>query len=336
MKIGMVWDFAAAASHYRVVYPCEMMRRRGHEIVYSDEGQADISKLRECDVVLHYRRCDDETYGATRQLVRAGVPIVYDNDDDYLLMPEEHPRYGEFGPEGVKHLFANTLRIAKLASVMTTTTAPVAARYREHGIDRLEVIPNYLRPVGAIHPGREHEGFVIGWVAGLEHEGDARRIGIANTLERVLARHEDVVVECIGVDLGLSQRSDRYFHYPSLPFPELQDRVAGFDIGLAPLADTAFNRARSDIKVKEYAACGIPWIASPVGPYRGLGESEGGRLVSDDGWFEALDRLVRKGRERKRLATLGRQWARTQTISAVADRYEAILKATALVPAGAG
>src|SRR5207249_1565318 len=80
-------------------------------------------------------------------------------------------------------------------------------------------------------------------------------------------------------------------------FLELPHRIGSFDIGLAPLADLPGNRARSDIKVKEYAASGVPWLASPVGPYVQLGEEQGGRLVPDDLWFEALDRLVSRRRE---------------------------------------
>jgi glycosyltransferase involved in cell wall biosynthesis len=100
--------------------------------------------------------------------------------------------------------------------------------------------------------------------------------------------------------------------------------VGGFDIGIAPIADLPGNRARSDIKVKEYAASGVPWLASPVGPYVGLGEPEGGRLVPDDGWFEALDRLVSRRRERKRLGRRGERWAKGQTIDAGADRWESV------------
>src|SRR5207302_1085104 len=81
----------------------------------------------------------------------------------------------------------------------------------------------------------------------------------------------------------------RYRHDPYLPFAELPRRLSRWDIGIAPLADIPFNLARSDIKLKEYAASELPWLASPVGPYAGHGEAQGGRLVPDDGWFEALN-----------------------------------------------
>jgi hypothetical protein len=52
------------------------------------------------------------------------------------------------------------------------------------------------------------------------------------------------------------------------------------------------------VRVKEYAAAGVRWLASPIGPYAGLGEKQGGRLVPDGRWFEELDRLIRDERAR--------------------------------------
>ncbi|MBI4743223.1 MAG: hypothetical protein HY776_00055, partial [Actinobacteria bacterium] len=43
--------------------------------------------------------------------------------------------------------------------------------------------------------------------------------------------------------------------------------VANIDIGLAPLADTVFNRCKSDLKLLEYGILGIPSVASYTGPY---------------------------------------------------------------------
>jgi hypothetical protein len=43
--------------------------------------------------------------------------------------------------------------------------------------------------------------------------------------------------------------------------------MAGIDIGLVPLEARDYNRAKSALKGMEYAACGIPFVASPSPEY---------------------------------------------------------------------
>ena len=45
----------------------------------------------------------------------------------------------------------------------------------------------------------------------------------------------------------------------------IYNEIVQFDIGIAPLLDTEFNRAKSAYKMKQYLSCGIPVLASPVG-----------------------------------------------------------------------
>ena len=70
----------------------------------------------------------------------------------------------------------------------------------------------------------------------------------------------------------------------------------------------SFNRVRSNIKVKEYAAGGVPWLGSPIGPYKELGAEQGGRLVPDYGWGEALTDLVSDARRAPSLAERAAAW----------------------------
>src|SRR4029077_15407965 len=116
---------------------------------------------------------------------------------------------------------------------------------------------------------------------------DFEQLQLRETLERLLTRHQHLEVISIGLGLGL--RSRRYRHFPITLYGELPDLLVHFDIGIAPIADVRFTRSRSTIKVKEYAAMGVPWLASPIGPYVGLGEEQGGRLVADDRWYEELE-----------------------------------------------
>ncbi len=139
----------------------------------------------------------------------------------------------------------------------------------------------------------------------------------------MLEERPNVTVETIGVDLDLG--SPRYRRHGVVGLMELPELVSGFDIGLAPLADIPFNRARSNVKLKEYGAVGVPWLASPIGPYVGLGEEQGGRLVTDDRWYEEILSMVDDDRRRGQLAQTAHRWAQSQTIRQLGGQWEAIL-----------
>jgi glycosyltransferase involved in cell wall biosynthesis len=336
MRLGAVW-IANSNANYRAIDPLNAMVRRGHDVVWpaTPDGAADL-RLAGCDIVHVYRRADDQTRRVLAELERGGTAITYDNDDDLTAVPKESPDYRKFGGVTGQRLFAMSVKLARHARVFTTTNEVLEERYRRAGVDRVEVIGNYLAPEMP-RPRRPHDGVVIGWVAGIDHQSDVVRIRIADALERVVAKHANVRVECIGLNLALPER---YRHDRLVQFRQLPERIGGFDIGIAPLANLPGNWARSDIKLKEYAASGVPWLASPIGPYRGLGEKEGGRLVPDDRWYEALDRLVTSHEERRLLGENALAWARGQTLNAVADRWERVFSEAAggraTMPTGPG
>ena len=326
MRLGVVWEHGSNAQ-YRAFQPMRAMARRGHQVVWppSTQGEADPQRLVGCDVVHVYRRIDPNTRSVVAELTRRGVPVIYDNDDDFISLPKESPSYKKVGGLAGRRAFAAMVKAARAAACFTTTTHSLAEIYRRAGVSRIEVIGNYLAP-DTPRPRSARDGFVIGWVGGVDHRADVARIPIVKALERVLSEHAEARVECIGVNLGLSRR---YRHDARVEFEELPARIGAWDVGIAPLADIPFNRARSDIKLKEYAISGVPWLASPVGPYRDLGEEQGGRLVADDSWFDALEDLITRPREHRKLARKAHKWARGQTIDAAIDRWEKVFASAA-------
>ncbi len=79
--------------------------------------------------------------------------------------------------------------------------------------------------------------------------------------------------------------------------------LPGWDIGLAPLADTPSNRTRSPIQAILYAALGLTVLASDVHAYRGsIADGSAGQLVPNDrnAWYAALDWLIRDPALRRR------------------------------------
>lgn len=322
MRVGVVTDLTAANSMYRAV-AIEELRSRGHEVRVVASDRARAAELRDCDVVHVYRDHDERTRQLATTLRTEGVAITWDNDDDYSAGPEGTRGAIRRGGIHAQRFLSEMSRMMQLADVVTTTSPLLAEDYRTRGAERVEVVENYLPACYRAPEPARREDVVVGWVAGNEHLYDLRHLGIAETLQRLLGEHERMRVVSIGLDLRFAD--ERYRYIPRVQYGDLAGCVAGFDVGIAPLADIRFNRARSNVKLKEYAGAGVPWLASPIGPYRGLGEKQGGRLVADDGWDDALRRLVAGARERRKLGKRAAKWARGQTVARNLDRWERAL-----------
>lgn len=326
MRIAVVGMHAGANTYYRALNPARALGDRGHAVKYFgvEDPTMGLDALRGFDVALIYRHCTKTAQQLAAALRKAGIAVVYDDDDMVGSVTSDHPGRRDFGGLSGVALQQRVKQMLRTAHVVTTPSPTLAAQYRET-TDDVRVIENYLPDDFAAGRRGSHQGLVVGWVAGAEHRIDRDRLRLRDTLERLLSAHPELRVMTIGIALGIA--SERCENVSYIEFPELGPALAGFDVGLAPLADVPINRARSNSKVKEYAAVGVPWLASPVGPYRDLGEAQGGRLVPDDGWHEAIERLLTRDRERRKLAKRATRWGRDQAIGKHAQAWEVALQA---------
>jgi glycosyltransferase involved in cell wall biosynthesis len=309
-------------AYYRAIGPLQQLERKGHQVVWPPEesGAVEPGRLADCDLVHVYRSSDPDTRRVLGELSRAGTAISWDNDYDPTNVPKESPNYPGIGGVEGQRFFAQQLKVARLADTVSSPSEHLSERFRRAGLARVETVRNHLFAASVRDP-QPHNGIVIGWVAGPEHRADVARIPIVDALRRILADYPTVRVECVGIDLALDEQ---YRHDPELPFEELPARISRFDFGIAPLADIPLNHSRSDIKLKEYGAAGVPWLASPVGPYADLGVQQGGRLVPDGEWYEALRWMIVKQEHRAQLAENAANWARQKTLARAASQWEQI------------
>lgn len=331
MKLGAVYINEQVNAFYRLYLPMLTMIERGHEVVevLQERGTPlPVERLLDCELVhIHRLLLTDDDDDCLARLREAGVAVGLDDDDDTQAAPPElEPFLAEGSLVRAKRDFARLLARAPQTDLFTTPSDELADRFEQAGAANVEVIDNYLP--GAFHRVQPHghEGIVIGWHAANEHALDVEALGLREVLLDLLARHADLRVVTIGIDLALEH--ERYRREEFLPIAELTQRLADFDIGLVPLADTPFNRARSNVKAREYAAAGVPWLASPVGPYDALGREEGGVLVEDGDWHGALDELIRSRRERRKLAKQAKGWAERETIWNMAGVWEQAFRDT--------
>jgi glycosyltransferase involved in cell wall biosynthesis len=292
------------SSSYRALHPLTELTRRGHliatymepeDLTPSDEDLAVI--LEDFDVAFIARYIEPEAVQLAKRLTDGGMGVVWDYDDDVVRAER---RAGFDG-------------MAETVDVITTTNELLADRYREIGARNVAIVPNYLTRPSLATPRRRHDGTVLGYIGWVDHQDDWDALGLQEIVEDLLDAHDDLRVESVGpIDLRLP--AERYHSYGVLNFDQLPQAIAGFDVAIAPLIDKLGNRMRSNIKLKEYAIAGVPWLASDYGPYVDYGEEQGGRLVRDDEWFDALHGLLCDGKAQRKLAKRGQKWAKEQTL----------------------
>jgi hypothetical protein len=123
--------------------------------------------------------------------------------------------------------FTDILKATRLADLATTLSRVLADRYREAGANHVAVIENHLDPsgMGDLGSGSRHDGVVVAWVAGKEHEADIPHLPVVEALERLLEGHPRVRVVSLGLRLPLD--SERYEYRRRVPFGELLGAMRG-------------------------------------------------------------------------------------------------------------
>jgi len=161
--------------------------------------------------------------------------------------------------------------------VITTSTPYLAERLAERFPADIVQIPNFIDVHRFAPVDHDVDVPTIGWVGATEsRSGDLGEL--KGTLGQLRGQahfqhsgHLDGA-PLFADEVGLSPAEVRVRPRSSVvDYPSLLD----FQIGLVPLRITPFNEAKSDLKGLEYAACGIPFVASPSGVYRDLAAAWG-------------------------------------------------------------
>ncbi len=326
VRITALIPEAIVNSIYRSLVPMQALAYRGHSIHVEERNEiVDGKLLFESDVVHFLRFNHRPMIRMARALREAGVAVVWDNDDNLMASQRGNPNYRHHSGLRGQALFTQMTAMMRAAHIVTTPSTFLADLYERASGAEVRLMPNHLPPTFT-RPERvmPHAGVRVLWVGALEHQRDDEQLAIRSVLERMLIRHQHVEVGTVGLNLGLT--SHRYSHFGIIPYGELAEIIANYDIAIAPIAESEFNRGRSDVKLKEYAAAGTPWLASPIGPYAGMGEEQGGRLVADDAWYEELERLILDPDDRRRLGRRGRMWAQGETIDAHVEEWEQLFE----------
>lgn len=167
---------------------------------------------------------------------------------------------------------------------------------------------------------KESDSIVIGYFSGsITHNADFEIVLPA--LVSVMEEYENVRL-LIGGELTLPEEllkfGDRVDTFSFCGWQRLTFHIAKCDINIAPLADSLFNRAKSENKWVEAALLKIPTIASNVGAFAdSIEDRKTGILCKNDtqSWKNALVELISSSERREELGCAAYRYCRENRIS---------------------
>ena len=226
------------------------------------------------------------------QAIRDQKPCFMEVDDYFKGVPYYNVAYAANRPGDSQDFWATRQMIESKGIICSTEY--LAEQYGKYN-PCTKVIPNCIdfKLWDSIHANGELKTKVrVGWIGGATHSGDL--LIIKDALYSLLEKNKNMEVYIVSAPPPSDWPKHENLHmvHDWKPIDEYPQAVKkwSFDIGLVPLRDNMFNRAKSNLRYLEYSACKIPTVASPVKPFQ---KDFVGKLASyDKEWIQNIDEFI--------------------------------------------
>ena len=294
----------SGCGEYRIKIPLGELAKNGHEVKMMAGGSGSLAEGYQ---VIVAQRTDKYDALPVWRRFKSRSRLVYEIDDDVfnttLVNWMAHRVYSK--PD-VQDAVAHA---AEVADLVTVTTEPLAGVMRRHN-PNVVVIPNHVPSEVFDIERRRPQRLTVGWSGGASHGADLAMV--APHLRRVVDRCK-VDLHLVGTDYSETiRRPCRFTPWNQTHTADGYYANIDFDIGIAPLTGTEFDRSKSHIKALEYAALSIPVVATDLEPYRDfVVDGVTGFLVRHEHeWFKRLRELANDAAMREEMGAKAKQVAR--------------------------
>jgi len=322
LKVKFQSHTSGACKFFRATQPANYLDYATVE----DEWDSDTS----ADLTVICRAVHEEVYHCMKYLQREGKKVLYEWDDYFFDISKYNPAKGAYTE---KELNMTNAFLYEADGVICSTNY-LAKLTKKHTSKPIYVLPNGIDmakydKIAALK--KPHDTINIGYMGSATHLADIYGTECWRAIILIMNEFKNVRLVLKGYDFTQTD----YFNH-------LRDRIdileggddyqidmLKFDIGLAPLQDTDFNRAKSNLKFLEYSALGIPTVASRVKAYKCINHNITGMLVDNKltYWYLALKELVTNEMTRKRLAFNANAYVRkTFDAPLIATKYTEVFK----------
>lgn len=328
---------------YRMIFPAQALAAQGVDVRIVEPGMKDgvggeldmhtgrlvrAAVPGDADVVVMQRVSMINLVDAVPMLRAQGVAVVVDMDDDMGRIDPNNPAFAGLHPRfgrNPKHNWNFAAQACRAATAVTVSTPELLRVYASHG--RGTVLENRVPAAYLRHERVDSD--LIGWPGSVHsHPLDLQQVGPAIARLGRAGFGYRGVGSVVGLQqaLGLDAEPDTC---GDVEFTDWPAAVAQLGVGLAPLADTAFNGSKSWLKLLEMSAVGVPWVASPRAEYQRYATMFGGGVLAETpkDWFKQVGRLCRDATLRQALSEAGRRGAALNTYEGHAWRWAEVWEA---------
>jgi glycosyltransferase involved in cell wall biosynthesis len=226
-------------------------------------------------------------------LRRYARKVIFDFDDAIMYSADEPEK--ECSPRKYSRPFERTVKLSDLVIAGNSYLAQLAERFSSN----VEVVPTGLDINSYKLDSRPEKG------------GKVRLVWIGSQSTLKYLKQITPVLEIIGErfdNIVLRIICDSFFALQNMQVERcrwsLETQAAdlvGSDIGLSPLEDDRFTRGKCGFKILQYAASGLPVVASPAGVNSDYVKPGITGLLADSTskWVDALAELIEKPMLRK-------------------------------------
>jgi hypothetical protein len=243
--------------------------------------------------VFIWQRKVPPSFVAQEDLIRRGYLIILEMDDDPLHW---------------KSMFEKDDYLAlRSCHGIQTSTEPLAEFFRQYN-PQVAVFPNQITELSPLRDF-SRQGPARLFFGAVNREADWPELipGLNACLSRTAHQVTVVHDRCFFDALTTENKT----FVPFCPYPQYQQLLAQSDLALLPLADTRFNRMKSDLKFLECAANGVVALASPIVYADTIQEGKTGLIYQSPQEFgQKLELLLSDHSQRQQIATEAYSWVK--------------------------
>jgi glycosyltransferase, putative len=315
--IDGVENIIPQCTRYRVLNKAEQLRKNGFAVKVVNASEFSLAQAQYASHIIIYRAPWSTQLQLLCDLAREEhKPIYFDIDDlvfDTLYTDQLSYTQGLSEKEkgnydaGVKN-YGKMLAACDGAITSTTQLKEELIKYKDTVLLNRNLASSELIAVSSQFLKEDFgadDRIKIGYFSGsISHNENFELIKPA--IKEVLDNYPFVELHIVGhldIPQDMKQYTQRIIIHEYVDWKALPQLISQVDINLAPLVDSVFNRAKSEIKWIEAALVKVPTIASHIGAFADMMiDGQTGLLAKDGEWKEKLESLILSADLRRELA----------------------------------